>query len=297
MKLVTTTNRPEERFGTKEAIRLIKEAGFDGYDASMFSMVRKDDECGYNTDGYRQYAESLRSYADSIGLECLQAHAPFPSTRPDDDEYNEMAYSQIVRSIEIASILGAPIIIVHPVQHLDYRIYKEELFNMSMDFYKSLIPYAEKFNVKIAVENMFQTSTVRNNTIVDSTCAHKDEFIRYIDSLNSPYITACLDIGHTNVVSDNPSNMIEALGDRIGCFHIHDNNGIRDLHTLPFLGNLDWHEITKSIAKIGYSGHFTYEADSFMYRMDNELIPTALKFMEQVGRHLIGLIEKYKKEI
>ena len=50
MKVVMLTNKLSRRFGDAKALELIKNAGFDGYDYSMFDNVNKnifEKECKY----------------------------------------------------------------------------------------------------------------------------------------------------------------------------------------------------------------------------------------------------------
>lgn len=101
--------------------------------------------------------------------------------------------------MEAASILGAQVIVVHPIQHLTYAEYPNELFEMNVKFYKSLIPYCEKFGIKVAVENMWQYNNV-NKVITDSTYSRAWEFYKYIDTADSEWIVGCLDIGHASLV-------------------------------------------------------------------------------------------------
>ncbi len=290
MKLVVQTTPISNYYGDETVIRLIAQAGFDGYD---FSFHKRQDADEFFSDKGINKILSIKKLADSLGITCMQAHAPVPSTTS-DEEYNKKTFRHIVRSMEYASILGGQVIVVHPVHHLPHRMNKEALFEMSMEFYRRLIPYAEKFGIKIAVENMFKYDSSRN-VIVDSACSRAEEFAAYIDQLNSPYITACLDVGHTMLVSDTPTHMIHSLGNRIGALHIHDNNGINDLHGAPYTGIMDWDALLKALADIGYSGNFTYETVGFFSGMPFDYLPIALKFLEQSGRYFIEKFESYKK--
>ena len=58
---------------------------------------------------------------------------------------------------------------------------------------------------------------------------------------------------------------------------------------------MNWDEITKALADIGYSGNFTFETDCFFdsFQDDIELERAALKLSELIGRRLIDKIEKY----
>ena len=195
-----------------------------------------------------------------------------------------------------ASYLGVKHIVVHPCQHLDYHIEgnPEILFEYNMDFYKKLIPYAEEYDIKIAVENMWQMP--RYNQIGHSTCSRPDEFIRYVDTLNNDSIVACLDIGHATLICEDADAFIRALGSkRLKCLHTHDVNINDDSHTLPFFGITNWDLVMKALADIGYEGELTYEADSFMEKLPNELYADASKYMERTGRYLINKFNEYNK--
>ena len=58
---------------------------------------------------------------------------------------------------------------------------------------------------------------------------------------------------------------------------------------------MNWDAITKALGEIGYEGDFTYEADTFLVRFDEDTIPDALKFMAAIGRKLIAKIEAARK--
>ena len=46
------------------------------------------------------------------------------------------------------------------------------------------------------------------------------------------------------------------LGDYIGCLHVHDNDGIHDLHQAPYSGVIDWKEVMQALKDINYQGVF-----------------------------------------
>ena len=140
MLLSTEISSLSRTLGEIPAVEMLAKAGFDAYDLSLFAMGR-DVNCPFCKDDYRAYAEALRQAADRAGIVCNQAHAPFPSS-VGDPEQDAVIYGQIVRSMEIAAIAGAKIIVVHPKQHLTYREpgNPERLEEMNIQFYRSLIP-------------------------------------------------------------------------------------------------------------------------------------------------------------
>ena len=147
MKIVQQTDVLADRYGIEKALDLIADAGFDGYDYSAFHM--KDDSSPMNGENYMDLAKKIKAKADERGLKCYQAHAPFPSAKKDDKVFNAGIKEKIIRSMEIAAFLGAEMIVVHPMQHLPYTMNAEKLYELNRAFYRSLIPYAEKFGIKI----------------------------------------------------------------------------------------------------------------------------------------------------
>ena len=75
------------------------------------------------------------------------------------------------------------------------------------EYYKSYIPYCEKFGIKVATENMWQWDDV-NKKIIDSVCSKPKEFCELIDVINSKWIVGCLDIGHAQLVGEDIGNFI-----------------------------------------------------------------------------------------
>ncbi len=290
MIISTQTDVLAKRFSQEEAIRILASAGYDAYDISLFSMLRDDDI--FNSDAYLDYTRKLKSIADECGIICNQAHAPFPSSK-NDDAYNQIIFPRIVRSMEIAAMLGAKQIVVHPMQHPYYPDYVQELQEMNHRFYTALQPYCEKFGIRVALENMFRGDSHRSGVLINSTCSTPEEFCAYLDALPAEHFTACLDIGHCGLVGQDAAKFIRRLGhDRLGALHVHDNDFHRDMHTLPFMGALDWNAITDALADIRYTGEFTLEADNFLARLPNELLPQAASLMCSVARYLAKQVEE-----
>ena len=200
----------------------------------------------------------------------------------------------MIRSLEVSALLGCKQAVVHPIHHQEYIGHEEEQFELNIKFYRDLLPYAKEFGVKIALENMWQNEVKRKHPGYD-VCSLASEFVRYIDTLDDDYFTACLDLGHSGMVGEEAQDAIRILGhDRLGALHVHDNNYCADQHTLPFLGKMNFEEIMKALAEINYKGEFTYEAGKFFNSMPDELMQSALNFMVEVGRYLIDRYEHYR---
>jgi len=290
MKISTQTDHFVRLFGEDEAIRKLAEIGYDAYDFSMFH-IDADNEI-INCSDYEKWALRLRRIAEENNIVCNQSHAPFPSYRLDDEEYNKRIFPLIVRAIEITSLLGGKIVVIHPVVFPNHKIGDNpECMEKNLEFYNSLLPYAKECDVKIAVENMYNWYKW-DDTASPATCSFAEEFRAYLDTLDPDYFVACLDIGHSemkNTGGESAAKMIRALGhDKLKSLHVHDNDFIYDLHTLPFIQKINWGEVMGALKEIQYDGEFTFEADNFLKLFPKELVVHASRLMLEVGRYLVA---------
>ena len=278
MLLTTQTEVLGNRLGDEKAVQILCEAGFDALDYSMFGL--HDPEHPLNNSGYRDYAENLLQIASSYGVPFRQAHAPFPSCKEGDGEYNKITFQRIVRAMEAASILGVKTIVVHPTCISDTSKMKQ----YNIDFYRRLQPYCEEYRLKVALENMWGWDAAAQK-IVPNVCSTGKTLAGYFDELDSRYFTVCLDLGHCGLVGEKAADMIETLGhNRLHALHVHDNDNIHDLHTAPYFGNMDWDAITAALAKIDYDGDFTFESNCFFNPIPDDLLPAAAGFLQHIGR-------------
>ena len=285
MKLSSNLVRFYSAFGVKGTIDVFSKAGVEGID------FNNDVKEFYSDEHDKNYYLDLKNYAQDKGLKICQAHAPFAgSGQIVDVDARVVDVKHIIKSMENASYLGAPMIVVHPCRNLDYNVEGnlEKMFEYNYNFYKSLIPYAEEFGIKIAIENIG-----RKTHTVTST---PERLIRLYDELNNPAFTICFDVGHCLLQDVDPAESIKKLGNRLvnGCTHVHDNDGIIDLHTLPYYGKVEWDSVCKALAEIGYEGDFNYEASGFIKNLPQELYESGLKQMSAVGHYLIEKIKSYK---
>ena len=185
MNLTINIEALKNRYGNAKAIDICKAAGFTAMDYSLCEMA--DDNSILNGENYRAAAQEIRAIADEKQFPCVQTHAPFTFTLEqweDPEIFENVIFARMVRSIEISAILGAKVIVIHPLHHMTYHGHEEEIFQLNMEYYGRLIPYAKEYGIKIGVENMFQWDPLRHYIIAD-TCSNSKEFVRYIDTLNS----------------------------------------------------------------------------------------------------------------
>lgn len=88
--------------------------------------------------------------------------------------------------------------------------------------FERIIKFAKAHNVILAVENLIDL----------------DPFDHLLSKYNDENVKVCLDIGHRNCFSRDKI-VYEKFGHRIITTHLHDNDGMRDLHTTTKLAKLE----------------------------------------------------------
>lgn len=276
--LISTETGSLQKYGTNEQIlRLLKDSGFDAYDYSMCDETAANNFVAH--DDYVQKAKELRAFADQIGILCNQSHAQFPTAIKGNEQYNREMIPKIIRALEVSGILGAKICVVHPCN--DYTA------SENASVYAKLLPYAKKFGVKIATENMWNWND-RSNCASPAACSDPIDFNKHLDAINDDYFTACLDIGHAEMKGLNTSApaMITALGERLGALHIHDNDKWHDSHEIPYKGKIDFNKVLAALKQIGYKGDVTFEACSAFTAISASKIPAEIKKLAQIGKSM-----------
>lgn len=290
MILSTQTHFLVDHVGHDEAIKILAKAGFDALDLSMFSM-HKEGDIFYGDDAIAN-AKELKAKVEAAGMFFNQAHAPFSfdlKTKKFDD------YTPLVeKAIKVAAAAGVKQIIVHPFHHVTYKGNEQFVLEKNVEYYRGFVPICEEYGIKVCAENMWQRDSKRGY-IIEDACSYAVKFNEYLDTIGSPYIIGCLDIGHCGLIGEEPQDAIRIMGhDRLKALHVHDNDYKGDLHTIPGCGKINWTEVTKALADIDYSGEFTYEADNFFLNFEPSFYQDAANFLALRGRHLISMIEAAK---
>ena len=102
------------------------------------------------------------------------------------------------------------------------------------------------------------------------------------------YLRFCFDSGHANAFTKNIDDFPwEKYKDKLICLHLHDNDGMYDLHQIPFEGNINWKLLMKNLKKNNFQGFLTSEA--VFYRKENI---TEEDFVKKV-KHSLDRLDKY----
>jgi len=281
MKLATNTYLCEW-LGEDKALELIKGAGFDGVDLSLFEHPGDRKLLG---DGYRERAKAFKEKLAGLGLACVQSHAPYRHFQYGMAmDISEPMFLETVQAMEFAAIVGARHIVVHGILVPDgLRTYASMEYNYK--FYKALEPYAKEFGIRIALENLGEC------------CPNPYMMSELLRMLDDPTFVALIDTGHARLLRTSAAKFLRAMTPgTVQGLHVQDNMGSKDDHLLPYIGTSDWDEIAHALADIDYQGDFTFEAGNFLkpFKDDEESMAAALLLMRKVGRRIMAKIEEYR---
>ncbi len=178
-----------------ERFQAAKQAGFDGVEVDSHldrnEVLKARDATGL----------SVPSVCDSQHWKLLLS-SPDPKVRED-------GVAALKVALEDAKTFGADTVLLVPGRVTETISY-DECWNRSSEEIKKAMPFAEKLNVKIAVENVW-------NSFLLSPL----EAARYIDQFQSPWVGAYFDIG--NILAFGwPEQWIKILGKRIAKIHIKE---------------------------------------------------------------------------
>lgn len=271
MILTASTYPFNTRLDDESIFKMFKEAGFDGVDY-CFSIGH----------GFIQIEniDKVKELLDKYGLVCNQAHAPFVLSIDDELTLENKNFLDVVTSLKYAKILGAKAIVVHAIKVPS----GVDFLETNLNYYKTLLPYAQKYDIKIAVENLLNSKFWKPEALCN-----------FVELLNSPYFTTCVDVGHSEIVGMPAENYISGMKKGfIEYVHIHDTDCQLDRHWIPYQGKHNWDNILNALANYGFNGDMNLEIIHSFDNLPIKLYPAMLEYIVKVGRFMIEEFENFK---
>lgn len=215
-----------------------------------------------------EYIDRLRALRDEHGLEYIQAHAPYPRDYTALDTAGRKASDEaVLRSMEFASALGIPHIVVHPIRGTARD---------NAAYFSSLLERQET-PIVIAIENMETRGEIWD----------ADTLMEITEAL-SPMAGICLDTGHAHMAGADIPDFIRTAGSRLIGLHAADNNGKEDQHLLPGFGTIEWERVMEAL-KESYGGYLNYECMFFSGHLPQMLSEEIISLSLSIGRWLLSL--------
>lgn len=202
----------------------------------------------------REYGLKLNDTHGSEGVEKFW-YAP--------QEYARLAGIELVKNrINFTARLGGDAVVMHvypPTIHPDLAIFNEFLFDQIRRSLDDLEAFALERGVQIALENLIDFSAVEAG-VVDTVHAgdNADLLASLLAAYDPAFLTFCFDSGHA-ILGQKRIEHYAPLFARLSVLHLHDNDGLRDLHLPVYDGVADWERIAALIASSPYDKPISFE--------------------------------------
>ena len=262
----------------KEAMKLAKDAGFEGIELALgaegeITMTSTDEEL-----------LSIKAYAEELGIKIPSLSSGLcwaNSLTANDPEERQRAFDMVVRQLYCAKMIGAETILVIPgsvsVEFVpEWPIISYDVvWDRALEQIKKLAPIAEEMGVQIGLENVW------NKFLVSPL-----EMRNFIDAVGSDWVGAYFDTGNVLFVG-YPEQWIRILGKRIFKVHFKDyrcNPGGLNAFVDLLAGDVNWREVRKAFADVGYEGWAAGEMIPQYAQGSDQIIYNTSASMERILR-------------
>ncbi len=250
-----------------------------------------------------QFFAPHKKGAKSAGITINQMHMPYPNYVPKGSkELNDYLWNVVApKSMEICAFMGCPYIVVHGFKLAYYLGSERKEWERTEAFLDSLAPIAKELGITICIENLYEGI---GGHIVEGPCCDARKAVERIDRFNDKYheevLGFCFDTGHANLVGIDFERFITMLDYRLKVLHIHDNDGIADLHQIPFtftktrenLPSTDWGGFVKGLRNIAFDKVLSFETAPVLTTFPQIMKPQVLSFIAGIGDYFRIEIEK-----
>lgn len=303
-KNVVFDEHPEEGFA------VLRRAGFSCADFSLNEYL-------LNTDIYRamlnrffnasvseleRFFAPHRKGAEAAGITINQMHMPYPVYVPaGEKEVNDYLWNEVApKSMAVCAFFDCPYIVIHGFKLAKFLGSEEKEWEQTEKFIDSIAPMAREMGITICIENLYEGI---GGHLVEGPGCDAVKAAERIDRINGKYhaevLGFCFDTGHANLVGIDMERFITTLGNRLKVLHIHDNDGISDLHQIPFTfaktrenkASTDWKGFVRGLKNVGFQGTLSFETAPVLSAFPEEVKEDALGFIARIGTYFAGEIE------
>lgn len=284
-----------------EGFEMLRQAGFTCCDFSLNGYLKNTDIYRANMNNFfDQSVEELELFftahkiaAKKNGICINQMHMPYPVFIPNGkDKLNDYMWNEVApKSMEICRFLECPNIVIHGFKLSRFWGTEEAEWQKTREFLDTILPMAKEYGITVCMENLYESV---GGHIVEGPGCDVRKNVERIDRINAEYgaevLGFCFDTGHANLIGMDFEKFITTLGSRLKVLHIHDNDGVGDLHQIPYTftktrenkSSTDWEGFVRGLRAVDYEGVLSFETAPVL-----KAFPEALKFE---ALHLISSI-------
>ncbi len=212
--------------------------------------IELDDE-GLHTLNKRR-VRKLKEIAQEHNLDFV-VHAPWAGINiaTPSQVLRHAILKRLKKSIGYASQLSCRMWLFHPGSKTGLsHIYPGEDWKLNMHSVQTLLKFARREGVEIAIENTPDP--------FPSLMKNVDDFCRFYQNLNDD-IGIVLDVAHAHLNNQIP-DFLNHFSKKIVHIHLSDNDGKNDLHLGIGYGSINWKGVAKAINNADYSNLLMIES-------------------------------------
>ena len=298
-KNVIDDNYPEKGF------QLLKNTGFSCADFSLNGYLLN--KAIYQSEINSFFDKSIQELeiffsshkyaAKTANIIINQMHMPYPNYVPGGSrELNDYLWNVVApKSLKICAFFGCPYIVVHGFKLAYFLGSEEKEWEQTESFLDFLAPMAREMGITICIENLYDNI---GGHLVEGPCCNVKKMVERIDRINDRYhaqvLGFCFDTGHANLVGIDFERFLTILGSRLKVLHIHDNDGISDLHQIPFTftktrenrPSTDWDGFIRGLKNIKFDGVMSFETAPVLTAFPERMKQDVLSFIAKIGQYL-----------
>jgi len=290
---------------------LLKQLGFSCVDFSLNGYLRNKSlyESKLNTFFDKSVAELEQFFtphkegAKAAGITINQMHMPYPNYVPKGSkELNEYLWNEVApKSMQICAFLGCRYIVVHGFKLVRYLGSEAAEWERTEAFLDYLAPMAKELGITVCIENLYDGT---GGHLVEGPCCDVRKAVERIDRMNDKYgaevLGFCFDTGHANLVGLDFEKFITKLDYRLKVLHMHDNDGVADLHQIPFTftktrenkPSTDWDGFVRGLRNIKFDKVLSFETAPVLTTFPDSMKKEVLGFIARIGRHFAEECDK-----
>ncbi len=305
-KNIVNDSHPEEGFA------MMKRAGFSCADFSlndylMNTSIYQSELNSFFDKSLQELKEFFTPHkmgAEAAGIKINQLHMPYPMYVPGaDQKVNDYLWEQVApKSMVVCGFLECKYIVIHGFKLVQFIGTEDAEWKETEKFIDSIAPCAKKMGITICIENLYNG---RGSHLTEGPCCDARKAVARIDRINEKYgaevLGFCFDTGHANLMGIDFEHFITILGKRLKVLHIHDNDGVGDLHQIPFTfsrgrGNsssTDWDGFIRGLKNIDFDGVLSFETAPALSVFPEIMKQEVLKFIANIGAYFAGGVQGF----
>ncbi|MCO6047249.1 sugar phosphate isomerase/epimerase [Aeoliella sp. ICT_H6.2] len=285
MKLAFSSNAYLQ-YSVEETIRRIASMGYTGIE------ILADVPHAWPAGLLPEQVESLSAALDEYQLPVSNVNAfmmnavadprqPYwhPGWIDPDPHYRAIRREHTKRALGLAAEIGAPHITTEPGGPLAESQTREEAFDI---FYEELMPCLE-LAADLAMPLLIEPEP---ELLIEKF----DEYLEFVDRLDSPQVGLNFDAGHAYCVGEDPQDWVEKMAPHTVHYHLEDIAASRvHQHLIPGRGAIDFRATLAAIAATNYDGWLTVELYPYM---DNPDLAAreAMEYLKPLVDEVVGAV-------